>query len=325
MATVVGPTPPSRGGDSACHLGTALVDVGQNPPPLVAHSSADHHRALPKSHESFRVTRQDRPPHSEEPAHSCRFPGEPSYARARLGGMSLREAWEAHADEWVGWARTPGHDSYWLFHRDRFLELLPRPGRLTVDVGCGEGRLGRDLMGLGHRVLALDASPTLARACAGHPLRQTTVVADAARLPLRPAVADLVVAFMSLHDVDDYRSAVREAARVLRAPGRLCVALVHPINSAGRFEGRRGDVNAPFVIRGSYLESFRYRERAERDDLGMTFHSEHRPLEAYSRALEEAGFLIEAIREVTEDDSGDRWHRLPLFLHLRALLPEQPR
>jgi hypothetical protein len=29
----------------------------------------------------------------------------------------------------------------------------------------------------------------------------------------------------------------------------------------------------------------------------LTFHSEHRPLEAYSRALEDSGLLIEAIRE----------------------------
>ncbi len=171
--------------------------------------------------------------------------------------MSLREAWEAQADEWVDWARTPGHDSYWQFHRDRFLELLPPPGQLTIDVGSGEGRLGRDLTRRGHLVVAVDGSLTLARACAAHPLPQLTVVADAARLPLKSCIADLVVAFMSLHDIDDYQSAVREASRILRVPGRLCLALVHPINSAGRFEGKRGDVNAPFVIRGSYLESFR--------------------------------------------------------------------
>jgi hypothetical protein len=50
----------------------------------------------------------------------------------------------------------------------------------------------------------------------------------------------------------------------------------------------------------------------------MTFHSAHRPLDAYSRALERSGFLIEAIREVTVDDPEDRWKRIPLFLHLRA-------
>src|SRR5207247_583948 len=77
--------------------------------------------------------------------------------------VALSEFWEAQAEAWVHWARKPGHDSYWLFHRDRFLELLPPPGRLTVDVGCGEGRLSRHLKKLGHTVLAIDRSPTMVR------------------------------------------------------------------------------------------------------------------------------------------------------------------
>jgi 2-polyprenyl-3-methyl-5-hydroxy-6-metoxy-1,4-benzoquinol methylase len=76
---------------------------------------------------------------------------------------SLGEAWEAEAEAWVAWAREPDHDSYWRFHRDAFLGIVPPPGRLTLDVGCGEGRLARDLALLGHRVVALDRSPTMAR------------------------------------------------------------------------------------------------------------------------------------------------------------------
>jgi SAM-dependent methyltransferase len=63
--------------------------------------------------------------------------------------MELGDFWERQAEDWVRWAREPGHDSYWHFHRDRFLELLPAPGRLTVDVGCGEGRLSRHLKEFG--------------------------------------------------------------------------------------------------------------------------------------------------------------------------------
>ncbi|HEY3239342.1 MAG TPA: methyltransferase domain-containing protein, partial [Acidimicrobiia bacterium] len=165
---------------------------------------------------------------------------------------------------------------------------------------------------------AVDASPILTRACAHHPVPQPTVLADAAALPLPSGVADLVVAFMSLHDIDGYQEAISEAARVLVTGGRLCVAIVHPINSAGQFEGERHDVDGPFVIRGSYLSPFRYADSLEKAGLTMTFHSFHRPLETYSRGLESAGFLMEAIREVTDDNPADRWHRVPLFLHLRA-------
>jgi hypothetical protein len=56
----------------------------------------------------------------------------------------------------------------------------------------------------------------------------------------------------------------------------------------------------------------------------MTFHSRHRPLEEYFAALEQAGFLIEALREpaapddAIDTDGSRRWQRLPLFLHVRA-------
>ena len=55
-------------------------------------------------------------------------------------GLVLRDAWDRHAGEWISWARAPGHDSDWRFHRDAFLQLVPPPGRLTLDMRCGEGR-----------------------------------------------------------------------------------------------------------------------------------------------------------------------------------------
>ncbi len=83
--------------------------------------------------------------------------------------LPLGEAWDLHAREWIAWSRTPGLDSYERFHRDAFLPLVPRPGRLTVDVGCGEGRVSRDLRALGHHVLAVDLSLATTRAAATHP------------------------------------------------------------------------------------------------------------------------------------------------------------
>jgi SAM-dependent methyltransferase len=75
--------------------------------------------------------------------------------------LSLSQAWEEEAQRWAIWARKPGHDSYWQFHRDQFFTLLPEPGMLTVDVGCGEGRVTRDLKRLGHKMIGIDASATL--------------------------------------------------------------------------------------------------------------------------------------------------------------------
>jgi SAM-dependent methyltransferase len=234
---------------------------------------------------------------------------------------SLRDAWEAQAENWAAWARTPGHDHFFSHvNLPPFLELLPRPGRLTLDLGCGEGRLGRMLQERGYRVVSVDASPTLARLTATHEHAQPVALADMANLPLVSECADLAIAFMSLQDVDDLGGAVHEAARVLVSGGSLCIAIVHPLNSAGAFESKEAD--SSFIIRGSYLDQFRYSDEIERDGLPMTFTSEHRPMETYSHALEEAGFVIEAIREprhrgTTAKDR--RWRRVPPFLHLRAV------
>ena len=236
--------------------------------------------------------------------------------------MSLRERWEAHARQWIAWARAPGHDSYWRHHRDQFLRILPPPGRMTVDIGCGEGRLARDLKRLGHRVIAVDASQTLVIAAREADATMDIRLADAAALPLADGSADLAVAFMSMQDVDAMPAAIREAARILEPGGKLCMAVVHPINSVGHFAERTAD--APFVIKGDYLRAFDYTDTVERNGFEMTFHSRHHPLESYSLALEAAGFLIEALREAgvpdhaVASDADRRWQRLPLFLHLRA-------
>ena len=138
---------------------------------------------------------------------------------------SLRDAWEAEAENWVAFARTPEHDHYfWRFNLPRFLDLLPPPGRLTVDLGCGEGRVPRILEGRGYRVVGLDATMTLVR-LAQDEKGPPVVLADAARVPIRSASADLGVAFMSLQDVDDLGAVLHEAARVLERGARLCAAI----------------------------------------------------------------------------------------------------
>jgi SAM-dependent methyltransferase len=237
----------------------------------------------------------------------------------------LATAWETSARGFIAWAREPGHDSYWLYHRDLFLELLPPPGRLTLDIGCGEGRLSRDLKTAGHTVFGIDASPTMVEHAKEADPAIEVHLADAARLPFPTGFADLAVAFMSLQDIDDAGGAIREAGRVLEPGGRFCLAIVHPFASAGVFESAEPD--APFVIEGSYLERRRYRDTVERDGFKVTFESEHRAISWYADALAAADFLIERLVEVPIPEKAvsaprnRRWQRLPLFLHIRALRP----
>jgi len=110
---------------------------------------------------------------------------------------------------------------------------------------------------------------------------------------------------------------------VLAAGGRLCLAIVHPPNSAGRFRGDSAE--SPFVIEDSYLDRSYYADDLARHGLEMTFVSAHRLLQAYTEALAEAGLL--RLREpalpanAVSVPRSSRWQRVPLFLHVRALKP----
>src|SRR2546423_11728014 len=113
---------------------------------------------------------------------------------AILSAVTLRDAWEAEAANWVEWARRVGHDSYGRFHRDAFLELLPPPGRRTLDVGCGEGRLARDLAALGHSVVAVDAPPPVGAHARQADPEGEYALAGGPDLPFGDGLAELVSA-----------------------------------------------------------------------------------------------------------------------------------
>jgi SAM-dependent methyltransferase len=226
--------------------------------------------------------------------------------------MSGAEHWESHAEQWAAWARRPGFDSYWTESGAPFFELLPPPGSRTLEVGCGEGRVSRDLKARGHTVVALDASPSLLRLAQEADPGGEYVLGDAAQLPFEDASFDLVVAFNSLMDIDEMPTAIEEAARVLEPDGRFCICVTHPIRDAGRFETRGRD--APLVIRGAYFGKRRFDETVERDGLEMRFRGWAYALQDYADALEHAGFLIETFRE-----PPDPGRSFPNFLLLRTV------
>jgi len=233
-----------------------------------------------------------------------------------IGFVSDRDHWEREAAQWIAWARTPQHDAYWRYS-PAFFDIVPPAGRATLEIGCGEGRVTRDLAARGHRVTGIDFAAALIRAARGAHPDGRYAVADAARLPFGAGRFDLVVAYNSLMDIADMPGAIREAARVLTSGGRLCMCVTHPFADAGRFISR--DASAPFVVTGSYLEKRPFDESFERDGLRITFHGWRYPLEAYASALEQAGFVIEIVREPGDPaPDGGRWKRLPMFLLMRA-------
>ncbi|MGK9167479.1 class I SAM-dependent methyltransferase [Inquilinus limosus] len=231
-----------------------------------------------------------------------------------------REHWARVARDWTAWARRPGHDAFWAY-REALVAYIGRGSGEALDLGCGEGRVSRELKALGYRVTAADAVAELVEIAAEAESAHDYAVASAAALPFADGRFDLVVAYNMLMDVDDVPAAVREIRRVLRLGGTLMVSLVHPFRDRGRFAGPEPD--APFVFEGSYYGRVRFEGSEERDGLRMDFAGWSQPLEAYAAALEAAGLAITSIREPQPDHPDgsallQQWTRLPLFLWLKA-------
>lgn len=223
--------------------------------------------------------------------------------------------WEENAHSWIDWTRTPGIDVFfWHFQKPAFAQIVPEPGRRTIEVGCGEGRIGRWLANEGHSVAGIDFSSTLihsAQAAGGY---DEVVCADAAKLPWPDDEFDQAVAFMVLHDMPTMPQAIHEIARVLQPGSPFCIAIVHPINR-------------PDEQLADYFTEHRISDDVEQNGMRMTFVGINRPFEAYTRALHDAGFVIEQLFEPRPDPATviqtpalEPALNSPFFLHMRCRL-----
>jgi SAM-dependent methyltransferase len=238
-----------------------------------------------------------------------------------------RAHWSRVAAQWIAWARLPNHDAFWAYRRSLAAFIGPGNGD-ALEVGCGEGRVSRELKALGYNVFALDSAPIMVRAAAELSSAHLYTVADSAALPFDDRRFDLVVAYNILMDVRDVASTVKEMARVMRCDGRLVVSIVHPFADRGSFIGP--DSAAPFILKDEYFGRRRFEGVEERDGLRMEFAGWSQPLESYSLALEQAGLAITSLREPSPE-RGDQWRqfeqwaRVPLFLWLIARHNPVPR
>lgn len=139
-----------------------------------------------------------------------------------------------------------------------------------------------------------------------------------------PESFDLVLAAMSLMDVEDYAGAVREIHRVLIPGGELLMSITHPCFSAPVSEWIRDEAGRPRVFAVD-----RYFERSAWDSMiTPRFRApvvrRHRPLEDYLGALLQSGFVLREFREPAASEADlkksarfAKITRIPYFLFMR--------
>jgi SAM-dependent methyltransferase len=162
----------------------------------------------------------------------------------------------------------------------------------VLEVGCGAAQCARWLREQGAEVIGFDLSAGQLRhareaiaAYAGPaPL---LVQADAARIPLRDASADLACsAFGAVPFVADSAAVMREVARVLRPGGRWVFSTNHPM----RWCMLDDPGPAGLVVERSYFDRRAYVERTE--DGRPVYVESHRTVGDRVRELVAAGFRV---------------------------------
>jgi 2-polyprenyl-3-methyl-5-hydroxy-6-metoxy-1,4-benzoquinol methylase len=210
-------------------------------------------------------------------------------------------AWNAEAHEWVDRIRE-GMGGRVHAHDASLYGLLPPPSGLTLDVGCGEGRISRELRARGYDVHGFDASETLVGEARSADPDGRYDVARIDALPVDDGAAWLVVCVNVLPHIHDLESAARELARVLGPGGSLLIGTIHPVAQAGTFDEEAGELR----LRGYFTHD------AHAVPLGdhHVFH-QHRTIEDYVRTLLAVGLTLTDLREVA-GPSGE----VPLYLDL---------
>ena len=231
-----------------------------------------------------------------------------------------QDHWSRVAREWVTWARTPDHDAFWAY-RAALADFIGRGSGEALDVGCGEGRLSRELKALGYRVTACDPVAKLVEAAEEANSAHEYAVTSGTDLPFESGHFDLVVAYNVLMDVEDVSGVLKEIHRVMRPAGTLVISIIHPIADCERSADSGPD--ADYSFKGTYFGRQRFEGKEDRNGLTMHFAGWSQPLEAYAASLEAAGLAITSLREPTPARVDvmphmQKWTRFPLFLWMKA-------
>ncbi|MDZ7958932.1 MAG: class I SAM-dependent methyltransferase [Aulosira sp. DedQUE10] len=204
--------------------------------------------------------------------------------------------------------------------------IQPINGKRILDLGCGNAAIGRELLDRGaasytgiegsHK-MATVATKTLTDT-AGQIIEQTIE-----NWTYPHAAFDLVIARLSLHYVADLASICTQIFQTLTPGGLFVFSVEHPVITSCDKGWTSGTFRQDWVVDNYFTTGLRVTHW-----LGGTVQKYHRTIEDYFHLLNEAGFMIEDLREARPQrehfqdvQTYERRKRIPLFLILAARKP----
>jgi SAM-dependent methyltransferase len=203
------------------------------------------------------------------------------------------------------------------------LELLGPPAGLQIlDVGCGHGRITRELARLGGGMTGIDISGALIgkarQAELAEPLGIRYVHADVTSPGgLAAAFYDAVTCNFALSDIDDLDDAAAAASNALRPGGHFVFSILHPC-----FPGASG-VAASWPSAGRYYDEGRWVADDTLSALRRQVGASHRMLSTYLNVLRQHGLWLDRVAEPVPPPQWGHQRagadRYPVFLVARCV------
>jgi ubiquinone/menaquinone biosynthesis C-methylase UbiE len=239
--------------------------------------------------------------------------------------------WDEAAESWVDFVRGSKDFFREEMNNPAFFRLIGNiKGKKALDLACGEGFNARILARRGAKVVGVDFSERLIEFARllekKEKLGIEYYVSDAADLRrFASGHFEVVTCFMALMDIENYREAVRETARVLKRNGRFIFSIVHPC-----FEWDGATAS------GQHIGEWKYEEGTRRSSIRRALHYEitkyfgkvklitswdmtrltrpfvttsfHRTLTDYAQALFASGLLVRRLVEPRPTRKGVSEH-----------------
>jgi len=190
-----------------------------------------------------------------------------------------------------------------------------------LDLGCGDAAFGLYALSQGcqsyvgvegsHKMAA--AAQQLLAGTAG-----TVVQAALEEWEYPPEAFDRVIARLVFHYIQDIEAVFKQVYRTLVKGGRLIFSIEHPMITSSDKGWQRTAPRQDWIVDNYFLTGQRVTNW-----MGSQVIKYHRTVENYFLALQQAGFMVESVRESAprreyfEDEATYlRRQRIPLFLFM---------
>ncbi|OYY67356.1 class I SAM-dependent methyltransferase [Sphingomonas sp. 28-63-12] len=226
----------------------------------------------------------------------------------------MRDDWEKSAAAWIAAQGAAGdYTRRHVLDTAMLARIERREWQCALDIGCGEGRFCRLIRPHVASAIGIDPAPALIAEARHRDPAGDYRLGRAEQLDFADHSFDLVIAYLSLIDIDAIEPAIAELARVLAPGGVVLIANLNSFNTANDGRGWRRDWRGrkrDFPI-DDYLTTRPVRAAWQ----GIDVVNWHRPLSTYLSLLIGAGLRLTHFDEPAptggDPARADAYRRVP--------------